>query len=81
MINGTQTRDSAATNKQTNDQTNQLIKQLHGAESFLGRHQSLFFSRITQDSMEPEVSLPRSQKPAAAPYPEPDESSPHNLIL
>jgi hypothetical protein len=27
--------------------------------------------------MEPEGSLPRSQKPTAGPYPEPDESSPH----
>jgi hypothetical protein len=27
--------------------------------------------------MEPEVSLPCSQQPAAGPYPEPDESSPH----
>jgi hypothetical protein len=27
--------------------------------------------------MEPEGSLPYSQQPAAGPYPEPDESSPH----
>jgi hypothetical protein len=31
--------------------------------------------------METECSLPCSQKPATGPYPEPDESSPHDLIL
>jgi hypothetical protein len=31
--------------------------------------------------MEPESSLPCSQEPATGPYPEPDASSPHILIL
>jgi hypothetical protein len=31
--------------------------------------------------MEPEDSLPRSQGPATAPYSEPDESSPHTILI
>jgi hypothetical protein len=31
--------------------------------------------------MEPEDSLPCSQKPSTGPYPEPDRSSPHHPIL
>jgi hypothetical protein len=31
--------------------------------------------------MEPEGSLPCSQKPAISPYPEPDETSPQLAIL
>jgi hypothetical protein len=31
--------------------------------------------------MEPEGSLPRSQEPSTGPYPEPDRSNPHHLIL
>jgi hypothetical protein len=31
--------------------------------------------------MEPEGSLPCSQQPTTGPYPAPDQSSPHHLIL
>jgi hypothetical protein len=31
--------------------------------------------------MEPEGSLPASQKPSTAPYPDPDQSSPYHPIL
>jgi hypothetical protein len=31
--------------------------------------------------MESEISLPCSQKPATGPYPEPHESTPHQLII
>jgi hypothetical protein len=31
--------------------------------------------------MEPESSLPYSQKPATCPYPEPNESNPHPQTL
>jgi len=31
--------------------------------------------------MKPACSLPCSQEPATGPYPEPEESSPHPLIL
>jgi hypothetical protein len=42
---------------------------------FLGSHQSLGYSRISNHFIEPESSLPSSQELTTSPYPEPDESS------
>jgi hypothetical protein len=39
------------------------------------------YSRIFQQFMEPEGSLPCSQEPSTGPYPEPDQSSPYHHIL
>jgi hypothetical protein len=47
----------------------------------LESHQSLSYSRISKNFMEPEVSLPCSQESFTDPYPEPDESSPYHSIL
>jgi hypothetical protein len=49
----------------------------HGAEPFLRSR----YSRTSQHFMEPEGSLPCSQEPSTGPYPEPDQSNPHHLIL
>jgi hypothetical protein len=52
-----------------------LIKfdnELHGTEPFLRSLQSLSYVRISLHFVEPEGSLPCTQKPATDPYPEPD---------
>jgi hypothetical protein len=53
----------------------------HGAEPFLRRSQICSYSTISQHFMEPEGSLPCSQKPSTGPYPEPDQSNPYHPIL
>jgi hypothetical protein len=58
-----------------------LTNQLHGAESFFRNRQSLIYSRIFQNFMESEGSVPRSQEPSTGSHPEPDESSPYLSIL
>jgi hypothetical protein len=47
----------------------------------LRRCQLCSHSKTSQHFMEPEVSLPYSQKPSTGPYPEPDRSSPYHPIL
>jgi hypothetical protein len=54
---------------------------MHGAESLLRSHQSLSYSRISQDFIEPEGLLPCSKEPITGLYPEPDESNPEQPIL
>jgi hypothetical protein len=44
----------------------------HGAEPFLRRCQSRTYTKISQNFMEPEVSLPYSQEHYICPNPEPD---------
>jgi hypothetical protein len=44
----------------------------HGVEAFLRSCQMSSHSRMSQYFMEPEGSLPPSQKPSTGPYPEPD---------
>jgi hypothetical protein len=53
----------------------------HGAEPFLRSRQFCSYSRISQHFMEPGGSLPCSQEPSTAPYPEPDQSNPYHPIL
>ena len=53
---------------------------LHGAGSFLRSYVACSCSRNSPRFMEPEGSSPHSQAPATCPYPEPAQSSPHNLI-
>jgi hypothetical protein len=52
-----------------------------GDESFLKSRQSLSYSRISQNFMAPQSSLPCSQVPSADFYPEPHYSSPYNAIM
>jgi hypothetical protein len=52
----------------------------YGAELFLRSHQLCSHSRTSQHFKEPEGSSPCSQEPSTGPYPEPDRSSPHNLV-
>jgi hypothetical protein len=54
------------------------LRSHHGAESLLRTYQSLSYSENFQHFMEPENSLPRSQKPATGPYPQPAESIPRS---
>jgi hypothetical protein len=51
------------------------IKQLRESESFSSGRQLCRHPTTSQNVMEPECSLPRSQEPSTGPYPEPDESS------
>jgi hypothetical protein len=44
----------------------------HGAEPFLRSSQFWSYSKISQNIMEPESSLPCSQEPSTDSYPEPD---------
>jgi hypothetical protein len=53
----------------------------HGAEASLRSCQLCSHSRTSQRFMEPEGSLPPSQEPSTGPYPQPDWSNPHHLIL
>jgi hypothetical protein len=55
--------------------TQHIDLQLHGAEV------SLKICQSPRHFMEPESSLSCSEAPSTDPYPEPDESSPHHLIL
>jgi hypothetical protein len=51
---------------------------LHGAGYYLKSWLSLSLSKISCFLMEPEGSLPCSQKPATVPYPEPAECKMQN---
>jgi hypothetical protein len=43
--------------------------------------QSLSYSRISENVIEPEVSLLCAQDSSSGPYPKPDKSSPYHPIL
>jgi hypothetical protein len=49
-------------------------------EPFLRSCHFCSYSRNSQHFMEPEGSFPCSQEPSTGPYPEPDQSYPHNPI-
>jgi hypothetical protein len=53
----------------------------HGAELFVRSRQLCSQSRTSQHFMEPEGSLPCSQKPYTDPHPEPYQSNPHHPII
>jgi hypothetical protein len=53
----------------------------HGAEPFLRSCPLCSYSGTYQHYMEPEGSLPYSQKPSTSPYSEPDESNSYQPIL
>jgi hypothetical protein len=48
---------------------------LHGAEPFLKSRPLCSYSRISQQFLEPEGSLSRSQESSTGPYTQPDQSS------
>jgi hypothetical protein len=58
-----------------------VFVQLYAAKSFLRRHLSLIYSRISEHFMEPDGSLLCSQEPSNGPYTEPDQPSPYHPIL
>jgi hypothetical protein len=53
----------------------------YGNQPFLRSCQLCSHSKISQNFMEPERSLPCSQQPSTHPYPEPDRFSPYHPIL
>jgi hypothetical protein len=57
------------------------ISRTHGAEPFLRSRQLCSYSRTSQHFMEPEGSLPCSQKPYTGPYPQQNQSDLYHPIL
>jgi hypothetical protein len=56
-------------------------EELCGAEHYSRGHKLCSHSVVSQNFMEPDGSLPRSQKLSTCIYPEPDQSSPKHPIL